>query len=77
MRDQTLSENFALELMREGRLMQRMHTVHGRRWFIVPGGQISDRTAERILQRPDVQPHDNGLFPGCDQTFRLSANWRP
>jgi hypothetical protein len=76
MRNQTLSETFALELMREGKLLMKMHTVNGMRWFVVPGGQISDKTAERILARRDVQPHDSGLFPGCEQTFRLRGNWR-
>jgi hypothetical protein len=76
MRDQTLSENFALELMREGKVLMRMHTVNGMRWFIVPGGKITDSVANRILARPDVQPHDSGLFPGCEQTFKLRGDWR-
>jgi hypothetical protein len=76
MRNETLSETFALELMREGKLLMRMHTVNGARWFVVPGGKITDSVAKRILARPDVQPHDNGLFPGCEQTFRLSGDWR-
>ena len=75
MRDQTLSENFALELMREGKLLLRMHTVNGLRWFVVPGGQVAESVVKRILARPDVQPHDNGLFPGCEQTFQLRGNW--
>ena len=75
MRDQTLSEAFALELLREGKLLTRMHTVNGMRWFIVPGGQVADSTAKRILSRPDVQPHDSGLFPGCEQSFRLRRDW--
>jgi hypothetical protein len=75
MRDQTLSETFALELMREGRPLMRMHTVNGLRWFVVPGGQVAESVVKRILARPDVQPHDNGLFPGCEQTFRLRADW--
>jgi hypothetical protein len=76
MRKQTIPENSALELMREGRPLMKLHTVRGRRWFVVPGGEVSDRVAERILQRPDVQPHQDGLFPGCDQTFCLRADWR-
>jgi hypothetical protein len=71
-----IDETFALELMREGRLLMRMHTVNGMRFFIVPGGQIADSVAERILKRPDVQPHDSGLFPGCVQTYRLRSDWR-
>jgi hypothetical protein len=76
MRDSTISEAFALELMREGKLLMRMHTVNGLRWFVVPGGQVADSVAKRILARPDVQPHDGGLFPGHDQTFKLRADWR-
>jgi hypothetical protein len=78
MRDQTISENFALELLREeGRLLMKMHTTRGLRWFVVPdGGQVAESVAQRILARNDVQPFDSGLFPGCEQTFRLAANWR-
>jgi hypothetical protein len=71
-----ITESFALELLREGNLLMRMHTVNGMRWFIVPGGMIADTVAERILQRKDVQSHDSGLFPGCEQTFRMRADWR-
>jgi hypothetical protein len=73
MRGRTLSESFALDLMREGKPLMRMHTVHGMRWFIVPGGQVTDSVAGRILARRDVQPRDSGLFPGCDQTFQLGG----
>jgi len=65
-REQTLSESFALELMREGKLLLRMHTVNGMRWFIVPGGQVAESVVKRLLARPDVQPYDSGLFPGAD-----------
>ena len=76
MRDRTLSEASALELMRQGRPLMRMHTVNGMRWFIVPGGQVTDAVASRILARPDVQPRASGLFPGCEQTFQLRGDWR-
>ena len=76
MRYQTLSETFALDLMRKGRPLIKMHTVNGMQWFIVPGGQVTDAVAGRILARPDVQPRDSGLFPGCEQTFQLRGDWR-
>jgi hypothetical protein len=76
MRNETISEAFALELMREGNLLMRMHTTNGLRWFVVPGGKVTNSVAERILARPDVQPHDGGLFSGCEQSFRLSGDWR-
>ena len=76
MRDRTLSETFALDLMREGSALMRMHTVKGMRWFVVPGGQVTDAVVARILARPDVQPRDSGLVPGCEQTFQLRGDWR-
>jgi hypothetical protein len=76
MRNETISEAFALDLLREGRLLMKLHTVHGLRWFVVPGGKVAESVAKRILARPDVQPHDTGLFPGCEQTFQLCGDWR-
>jgi hypothetical protein len=71
MRNQTLGEAFALNLLREGKLLMRMHTVNGLRWFIMPGGQVADSVVRRILARPDVHPFDDGLFPGHAQTYKL------
>jgi hypothetical protein len=76
MRQETLAEDFALDLMREGRLLMRMNTVNGLRWFIVPGGQVAESTVKRLLARNDVQPYDSGLFPGCEQKFRLGLKGR-
>jgi hypothetical protein len=66
-----ISETNALELLREGRLLTRMHTKIGMRWFVIPGGQIADAVAKRILARKDIKPHDGGLFPNCEQTFQM------
>jgi hypothetical protein len=59
----------AADLMRRGGTLTRMNTHHGPRWFIVPGGEIPDKVA----RRPDIQPSNDGLFPGISQTFRLGA----
>jgi hypothetical protein len=50
-----------------------MNTCHGAKWFIVPGGEVSEKVANELLNRPDVQPNNDGLFPGLSQTFRLGA----
>jgi hypothetical protein len=78
-----ISEVDALEYLREGSLLMRMHHSGDRlRWYIVAtercqgGGQIADAVAERILRRNDVQPHNDGLFPGCSQTYRMRRDWR-
>lgn len=76
MKTPTLTKTDALEYMREGRPLVRMHTRIGMKWFIAPGGEVSDAVAAHILARSDVQPGRDGMFPGCDQTFRLARDWR-
>jgi hypothetical protein len=44
-----ISERRAVELIRDrGRCLAQMNTVHGPKWFIVPGGEVSAETANRI-----------------------------
>jgi hypothetical protein len=61
----------AADLMRAGGTLTQMHSKKGPRWYIIPGGEITERTANELLARPDVQPSSDGLFPGISQTFRL------
>jgi len=61
----------AVDLMRSGAPLVQMHTREGLRWYVVPGGQVPPRIAKELLARPDVQPSQDGLFPGISQTFRL------
>jgi hypothetical protein len=61
----------AADLMRAGGVLTRLNTNHGPRWYIVPGGEVTDKIATELLERPDVQPNGDGLFPGISQTFRL------
>jgi hypothetical protein len=61
----------AADLMRAGSTLQQMHSKNGLRWYLVPGGEIAERIANGLLARPDVQPSNDGLFPGVSQTFRL------
>ena len=62
----------AADLMRAGYPLMKMHTVHGAAWFIVPGGEVSDDVALKLIERVDVQPGNDGLFPGISQTFRIT-----
>jgi hypothetical protein len=66
-----ISEKDTMALLREGRLLTKVHTPAGMRWFVMSGGRISNAVAQRILTRQDMQPHDGGLFPKCEQTFRM------
>ena len=67
-----------LDLLRkpDARLV-RLHSNNGGRGFYVwpNGGRVSDDIAQLLLGRNDIQPYDNGLFPGHPQSWRL-GNWR-
>jgi hypothetical protein len=72
----TLSLAFALEELRQpGRELVHLHLPPpegGHGFFVVPdGGRIRKEDAEKILQRPDVQPYSAGLFPETVQSWRL------
>jgi hypothetical protein len=74
-RETTLSEQWALARMREGSAL--VHTDgkprKGHHWSIVPGGAVSDDVAYAIKQHPDVVSSNDGLFAGCDQTWRMKS----
>ena len=63
----------AVDRMRKGGILMQMHTRIGLCWFIVPGGEVSPAVADKLLERSDVQPSEDGLFPGISQTFRLGS----
>jgi hypothetical protein len=64
-------DEIAADSMRAGSVLTQMHTRTGLKLFLVPGGEVSERVAAEIIERPDVQPDGDGLFPGISQTFRL------
>jgi len=61
----------ALELMRAGSALVHMHGTPQTEWFIVPGGPVSDITAEKIRSHALVKGQADGLFPKLDQTWRM------
>jgi hypothetical protein len=65
-----IDKHYAIELMRGGRHLVKMHAPHGVQWYIVPGGPVSDDVAQWLLARADIQPSADGLFPGISQTFK-------
>jgi hypothetical protein len=67
-----ISERRAVELIRDrGRCLAQMNTVHGPKWFIVPGGEVSAETANRIRGMSQVVASEDALFPGLSQTWRF------
>jgi hypothetical protein len=72
----TLSLAVALEELRQpGHELVSLHLPPpegGHGFFVVPGGgRVKAGDAEKILERPDVQPHSAGLFPETVQSWRL------
>jgi hypothetical protein len=62
----------AVELLhRADTRLMLMHTRDGQEFYIVPGGRLDARDAQRILERPDVRWFDDGLFPGHPQQWRM------
>jgi len=74
-----LSLEKALNLLRQpdAKLVRLNSNNGGAGFFIWPGGgRISDRDAQVLLGRNDMQPYDSGLLPGHPQSWKLGANWR-
>ena len=59
--------NRAADLMRTGSVLTQMHKTSGTGWYLVPGGEVAAKVAIALLERPDVQPNHDGLFPGISQ----------
>lgn len=55
----------------KGSRLMLMHSSSGQDYFIVPGGKVDPDDAKKLLARPDVIAFDDGLFPGCNQTWRI------
>jgi hypothetical protein len=60
-----------LLMHKHGTYLMRMYTTSGPEFFVVPGGRVRGDDAAKIIARPDVVPHDNGLFPGIEQSWRI------
>lgn len=71
----TIHDALAIDRMKEGSILVHAHGKGiEKRWFVIPGGPITDDTAESIRSRPDVTPQNDGLFPGQDQTWRMEVS---
>lgn len=67
----------AADKMRAGAKLMQMHTVEGKKWFLVPGQEVPRDIAETLLARRDVYPQNDGLFPGVSQTYVLGLPREP
>jgi hypothetical protein len=68
----SLSESRALDHMRKGARLMLLHSYgNGLEYYVVPGGHVHRKEAEKILQRPDITVFDDGLFPGSPQSWKV------
>jgi hypothetical protein len=68
----TMDDDLALDHLRDGGVLVHMHgKANERQWYVIPGGPVTDTTAEKIKQRPDIIGQKDGLWPGFDQTWRM------
>jgi hypothetical protein len=71
----SLGLNRALDLLRQpGHRLMRMHSAtlpEGCAYYVVPGGYVEPADAAKIIARPDVSVFDDGLFPHCEQSWKL------
>jgi hypothetical protein len=51
--------------------MKAPDTKSGRRFFVVPGGPVTDEVAKQILVHPLCHEADPGLFRGIPQSYSL------
>jgi hypothetical protein len=64
----------AIDYMHEGSaLMQMNKSGDAKAWYLVPGGEIDDNTAQALIAMPNVKPNDDGLFPGISQTWKIKS----
>jgi hypothetical protein len=67
----------AMEAMRKhGTRLVRMHSnasPDGFAHYVIPGGYVEPDVAEKIKRHPSVTAGEDGLFPGCDQTWRMGS----
>lgn len=67
----------ALEILRKQdtrlMLMYAPNLPNGKAYYVVPGGYLESKDAEKIIARPDVHAWDDGLFPNCEQSWKLGG----
>jgi hypothetical protein len=65
--------NRAMDLLRKPDTRMIKQNSGGRtQYFIVAGGAVDEPTAQKIKDHPQVRAGRDGLFPGHEQTWRIS-----
>lgn len=58
--------------MRAGAVLMQMTSIGGgKKWYVVPGGEVDPDIAAALIAEDDVRSNEDGLFPGITQTYRI------
>jgi hypothetical protein len=61
--------------MRKGAKLMNMHSQDGgKKWYCVPGREVDEAIALKVIAEADVFPCNDGLFPGVSQTYQIGSN---
>jgi hypothetical protein len=61
--------------MRMGAKLMNMHSPDGgKKWYCVPGREVDEAIALKVIAEADVFPCNDGLFPGVSQTYQIGPN---
>lgn len=57
--------------MRSGAVLMMMHSVHGKKWYVVGTNNSYPGPGREVIKEPDVKEGKDGLFPGVSQTYHI------
>jgi hypothetical protein len=61
----------AIQMQKPGTRLCQMYAHGERRWYVIPGGAVSESTATKIIEQPNVIGQQDALFPGLHQTWTI------
>jgi len=72
-----LPYNTALAKMRRSARLLKVSGLSRVRFSVVPGGEVADDTAAKLIDHPQVYSEHDGLLPDCEQSWRFVGHTRP
>jgi hypothetical protein len=74
MKTKSLKLSEAENKMRTGSVLRLLHSYgRGLQYYLVPGGHVERKDAEKIIARPDVISMNDGLFPDSPQSWKMGG----
>lgn len=58
-------------MLKGARLIKMHNRNSGASWYVVPGGEVTEPVAQRMISRGDIISMEDGLFPNAPQSYRV------